>query len=91
MMTVMADTPAKPRRRWFSFSLRTLFVLTSLAGLAAGQWQRRVRLQRQTILELGQYLGYSNHHGDALNGTPRARAMASYPPRHVRTPFSFSE
>ncbi len=30
MMTVMADTPAKPRRR--SFSLRTLFVMVTVIG-----------------------------------------------------------
>ena len=29
-------TEIKPKRRWFRFSLRTLFVLVTIAGLAAG-------------------------------------------------------
>ncbi len=34
----MADTPAKPRRRWFSYRLRTLFVGMTVLGCSAGAW-----------------------------------------------------
>jgi hypothetical protein len=45
-------TDAKPKRRWFRFSLRTLFVLVAIAGITVGwlQLQRNLIHQRQTFL-----------------------------------------
>jgi hypothetical protein len=48
-------TPETPRRRWLRFSLRTLFVLLTVAGIALGYvaWRVNVvRNQRQVLAEI---------------------------------------
>ena len=42
----------RPRRRWFRFSLRTMFVVVTVAGLALGWlvWQIRIVRERKTVL-----------------------------------------
>ena len=44
----MSDTPAKPRRRWLSFSLRGMFVAVTLLGCWLG-WQVRIVRERQAV------------------------------------------
>jgi len=63
MTTTSATTPAKPRRRWLQFSLRTLMVLMLVCGCVLGWLARevqRVRAQREAvkaIRELGAVVG----------------------------------
>jgi hypothetical protein len=42
-MDAPAEKPAKPRLRWFRFSLRTLFILVTLASVPLGWigWELR--------------------------------------------------
>ncbi len=37
-------TESKPKRRWFRFSLRTLFVLVTIVGTATGLYVHRLRI-----------------------------------------------
>jgi hypothetical protein len=74
-MLANAATPAIPtRRRWFAFSLRSLFVLMLLAGVLAAvlvrSWQT-TQLRRE----------YLNHAG-AVNG--HLRTMQGYSSRVTR-------
>ena len=45
-MTMTPPTPAKPRRRWLQFSLRTLLVLMLVAGAGVGWFAHEVRQTR---------------------------------------------
>ena len=45
-------TETKPKRRWFRFSLRTLFVLVTIIGVGAG-WVASVELDSATAISLG--------------------------------------
>ena len=40
-------TETKPKRRWFRFSLRTLFVLVTIVGVAAGWTARQLNWIRE--------------------------------------------
>ena len=46
-------TETKPKRRWFRFSLRTLFVLVTIIGVAAGWVEQQLNWirQRHTFLQ----------------------------------------
>src|SRR5262245_21854409 len=67
-----AVTETKPKRRWFRFSLRTLFVLVTITGVAAG-WadqlnrirQRHEFMKRDPVLKLTGHSG-----GTVIQGTP---------------------
>jgi hypothetical protein len=52
MIHVMADTPAKPRRRWLRFSLRTLFVLVTVVGCWLGYQLNWIRQRHELIAQL---------------------------------------
>src|SRR4051794_285454 len=43
------NTDRKLRRRWFSFSLRTLFVVVTVVGVYLG-WQLRIVRERKAVL-----------------------------------------
>lgn len=52
---------AKPRRRWFRYSLRTLFVVMTIAAVWLGLTMKRIRDQERgvaRILELDGYVRY---------------------------------
>jgi hypothetical protein len=49
---------AKPRRRWFSFSLRTLFVLVTLLSVWLGYELKIVRERRALVTWIEQHGGY---------------------------------
>jgi hypothetical protein len=44
-------TEAKPKRRWFRFSIRDLLLLTVIAALAVGWWLDHRRITRNAALE----------------------------------------
>jgi hypothetical protein len=48
----MADTLAKPRRHWFRFSLRTLFLVVTVVGCWLGYYLNWAR-ERHEILSTG--------------------------------------
>jgi hypothetical protein len=41
--------PARPRRRWFRYSLRTLLAAVTLVALALGVWVHRAERQRRAV------------------------------------------
>ena len=49
----MPDTPAKPRRRWLSFSLRTLFVMVAMLALPLGYAARELGIARERLELIG--------------------------------------
>ncbi|MCE9546192.1 MAG: hypothetical protein K8T25_11815 [Planctomycetia bacterium] len=51
----MEENPRTPRRRWFQFSLRTLFILTTLAAIlfaSLSWWSYKARQQREAVASL---------------------------------------
>ena len=48
-MTTDHPNPSKPRRRWFQFSLRTLFVLLTVLCVWLAVTVERVRKQREAV------------------------------------------
>ena len=48
-MTTDQPTPSKPRRRWFQFSLRTLFVLVTVLCVWLAVTVNRARKQREAV------------------------------------------
>ncbi|MCE9548502.1 MAG: hypothetical protein K8T25_23755 [Planctomycetia bacterium] len=51
----MTDPSPKPKRRWFQFSLRTLFLVTTLDAILfalLGWWSYKARQQREAVAAL---------------------------------------
>ena len=48
-MTTDQPNPSKPRRRWFQFSLRTLFVLVTVLCVWLAMTANRARKQREAV------------------------------------------
>jgi hypothetical protein len=68
-------TVEKPKRRWFTFSLRTLFVLVTIIGVGAGLYLHRLRiikLERDKVSGVWVLKGGSkwNLYGDLDVGMP---------------------
>ncbi len=63
-MATITETPAKPRRRWLRFSLRTLLILVTVSGAVLGWvgWElEQVRKEKEVIawvIEMGGEIGY---------------------------------
>ena len=62
--------PAKPRRRWFRFSLRSLLILITLVAIATG-WIARERMQSahehrvaERLQQQGWYVEFAGPLGD---------------------------
>ena len=51
-MTTDHPNPSKPRRRWFQYSLRTLFVLVTVLCVWLGVTVERARKQREAVVVL---------------------------------------
>ena len=49
MMTTDHPTTSKPRRRWFQYSLRTLFVLVTVLCVCLAVTANRARRQREAV------------------------------------------
>ncbi|MHC4181003.1 MAG: hypothetical protein ACYSWU_26185, partial [Planctomycetota bacterium] len=52
----------KPKRRWFQFSLSTLFLVTTAVAIWVGVWTDRARKQQravEAILKRGGFVAYS--------------------------------
>ena len=45
----MIDTP-RPKRRWYQYTLRTLFVLMTVLAVALGWYVHRVRQQKRAMV-----------------------------------------
>ena len=63
-MATITETPAKPRRRWLRFRLRTLLILVTVSGAVLGWvgWElEQVRKEKEVIawvIEIGGEIGY---------------------------------
>jgi type II secretory pathway component GspD/PulD (secretin) len=56
----MSET--KPKRRWFSFSIRDLLLLTVIVALSVGWWLDHRKLTKDNSIQLSMYF---LHHIDA--------------------------
>jgi len=80
---IQPAAPAKPRRRWFRFSLRTMLVFVTLAGCALG-WlgaklreARRQQVAAAAIRSLGGEVEYDYEFDSLGNYTPNATPPGS--------------
>jgi hypothetical protein len=78
-------TIAPPRRSWPSFSLRTLFLLTTVVACWLG-WQAKIVAERKSAMEIGRIGWEPDVYGPDL-GTVR-RWMGDYP---IREFFVFED
>ncbi len=62
----MADTPSKPRRRWLSFSLRTLFVVVTAlaAAISIANW---ISSNAKLVAERREILGRMKSEGTGVD------------------------
>jgi hypothetical protein len=59
-----------PERRWFRFSVRTLFVILTVSALVAGFWKRADQLQHRAHIHRLRAFGYAlENTGPALRPT----------------------
>ncbi len=79
----MADTPAKPRRRW-SFRLRALFAVVAIAGVAALQAVR----YRDSVrpIEWGPFSRQAVQQENALGRDVLVSFMATWDPTSAAQP-----
>jgi hypothetical protein len=74
--TIGMPEAGKPKRRWYQYSLRTLFVVVTLCALACSWFVVKMRqAERQheaveSIEELGGRVFYDYQHGGAAGATP---------------------
>ena len=71
-----------PHRRWFQFSLRTLFVMMLLCAIGEAQWMRVERLQQRAWEHKAKGVGFSvaahTVHGEAFCPNARREAAKAY-------------
>src|SRR5262245_30923714 len=72
-----------PRRRWFQFRLRTLFIALTLFGICFGGWaylSRQAAIQRQAVATVREYgdLWYAHQKSD--KGWGNVKAPPAAPP-----------
>jgi len=59
-------TAAKPKRRWFQFSLATLLLLTLVCALVLGLWVAPAERQRRAVAFVESVGGYEEYADEAL-------------------------
>ena len=74
-MTTDHSTPSKPRRRWFQYSLRTLFVLLTVLCVWLAVTVNRARKQREAVAAIEELGGvvYYDFQVDNSRGLLRAK------------------
>ena len=73
-MTTDHPTPPKPRRRWFQFSLRTLFVLLTVLCVWLAVTVNRARKQREAVAAIeavGGMVLYEHQYDDSEPPGPK--------------------
>jgi len=61
--------PTKPRRRWLSYSLRTLFVLVTLLCVWLGLYANRAERQKRAVAWAARYITTMNIPGSLPSQT----------------------
>ncbi|MBI2826035.1 MAG: hypothetical protein HYX69_15225 [Planctomycetia bacterium] len=86
----MADAQPKPRRRWFQFRLRTMFLLVTLFALWLG-WQVNLARQRiafrEALFAKGGYVEWDSSYEFPPIPSFREWFLDDYPVQKIRVPY----
>lgn len=73
LKAVVAPPKLSPKRQWLQFSLRTSFLIVSVACLALSQWIVPIEQQRRAVAAIEALGGIAAYlHEEAVNDTFRA-------------------